>query len=257
MKLATWNVNSVKARHERLLAFLDRERPDVLCLQELKGVDDAFPYDAVRAHGYEAAVYGQKTYNGVAILSRLPLEDVVRGFDDGDEEDPQARLVAATVAGVRVVSAYFPNGAQVGSDKWAYKLAWMERLHAYLGRHAPADPLVLAGDFNVAPDDALDVAFPDVWRGSVLTHDAARAALARLRDRGLEDALRRVVAGPGPYSWWDYRSLGFARNDGLRIDHVYATAPLAVQVVEAGVDRDERKGDKPSDHAPVIVTFAE
>lgn len=265
MLVATWNVNSVKARHDRLLAFLDRARPDVLCLQELKTVDEGFPFEAVQARGYEAAAYGQKTYNGVAILSRHPLSHVVRGFDDGADEDAQARLVEARVSpangpSLTVISAYVVNGASVGSDKWAYKLAWMDRLEKTLAaRHDPASPLVLAGDFNVAPTDA-DVKNVARWAGTVLTHEAVRGALARWRAWGLSDAFRAAVpedpAAPGPFSWWDYRNLGFPKNDGLRIDHVYATA--ALRPAEAWVDRDERRAGEtaPSDHAPVLVRFA-
>ena len=261
MKLAAWNVNSVRARHDRLLAFLDRHAPDVVCLQEVKVTEDAFPYDAVRERGYHAAVHGQRTYNGVAVLSRTEPADVVRGFGDGADDDPQARLLWATVdagAGpVRVCSAYVPNGATVGSDKWAYKLAWLGRLRRALdAHHDPAAPLVVAGDFNVAPDDALDVAKPDRWAGSVLTHPEARAALETVRAWGFEDVVRRLHPGEkGPLTWWDYRALGFVKNDGLRIDHVFATAGLAARAVEAVVDRDERKGEGPSDHAPVLVTF--
>lgn len=265
MLVATWNVNSVKARNDRMLAFLDRTRPDVLALQELKTVDDGFPFEAVAERGYAAAVYGQKTYNGVAILSLHPLEAVVRGFDDRDDEDPHARLVSATVSPadslpLTVVSAYFPNGATVGSDKWAYKTAWMARLERMLAaRHRPDERLILTGDFNVAPTDA-DAKNPDRWDGSVLTHDDVRDALTRLRAWGFADAFRAVVpedaAAPGPFSWWDYRNLGFPKNDGLRIDHVYATA--ALRPVEAWVDRDERRtgATPPSDHAPVLVRFA-
>ena len=255
MKLATWNVNSVRAREARLLAFLDREAPDVLCLQELKVTEEAFPFEALTARGYHAAVYGQRTYNGVAVLSRTPAEDVARGFGDGEEEDPQARLVWATVEGVRVVSAYFPNGQKVGSDKWAYKLAWMERLRRTLDRLDPNQPLVLAGDFNVAPDER-DVAFPEFWRGTVLFHPEARAALEGVRTWGLEDTVRRVVGDvQGPYSWWDYRALSFPKGDGLRIVHVFATPALSARATSARVDRDERKSETPSDHAPVIVEF--
>ncbi len=257
MKLATWNVNSIRARLERLLAFLDREAPDVVCLQETKVPDADFPADVLRARGYAAALHGQRTYNGVAILSRLPLEDVQTGFSgDGAPPDPQARLVAATVEGVRVVSAYFPNGGGVGSDKWAYKLDWMARLRRLLGTLDPGQPLALCGDFNVAPDDVRDVAFPDQWQNTVLTHPDARAALEDLRAWGLLDAVRLHHHAAGPYTWWDYRSLGFVRNDGLRIDHVYVTEPLARRCTDAYVDRDERKGEKPSDHAPVVAVFA-
>jgi exodeoxyribonuclease-3 len=260
MKLVAWNVNSIRARHDRVLAFLEREQPDALCLQETKVTDDVFPFDALRDAGYHAAAYGQRTYNGVALITRSEPQNVTLGFDDGDEEDPQTRLIAADVDGVRVISAYFPNGKTVGSDKWDYKLAWMERLRAYLGRLDPAQPVALCGDYNVAPDDARDMANPERWQGGVLAHEKARAGVAALRDWGLMDAVRLIDHGPGPWTWWDYRSLGFQRGDGLRIDHIYVTPPLARRVVDAYVDRDERRdtssqegGSKPSDHAPLIV----
>ncbi|MBI5509806.1 MAG: exodeoxyribonuclease III [Deltaproteobacteria bacterium] len=250
MKLATWNVNSVRAREARLCAWLARHQPDVLCLQELKGSADVFPHAAVAALGYSAVLAAQRTYNGVAILSRTPAAAVALGLDDG-VDDPQARLVAATVAGVRILSVYVPNGGEVGSDKWAYKLDWLARLSRYLERHARADePLVVCGDFNIAPEDR-DVAVPERWRGSVLCHDDARARLRSLCAWGLVDLLRRVRAEAGIYSWWDYRNLALARDDGLRIDLVLGTEGIRCR--DAAVDRDERKGEKPSDHAPVVV----
>lgn len=252
MRLATWNVNSVRARLDRLVAFLGRARPDVLCLQELKVPDQEFPFEPLRAAGYHAAVHGQRTYNGVAILAREPPADVAAGLDDGDADD-QARLIAASVAGFRVVSAYVPNGQVVGSDKWAYKLAWLGRLRRWLERHAdPAGPLVLAGDFNVAPEDG-DVARPGEWGDSVLCHEDARRALREVTAWGLVDAVRLHHQGPGPFTWWDYRMLAFPRGNGLRIDHVFLTASLAARCTAASVDRDERKGKLPSDHAPVLV----
>ncbi len=262
MKLVAWNVNSIRARHDRVLAFLEREQPDALCLQETKVTDDVFPFDALREAGYHAAAYGQKTYNGVAIISREEPQNVAIGFDDGDDEDPQARLIAADVAGVRVISGYFPNGKSVGTDKWHYKLAWMKRLRAYLDRFGKDQPIALLGDYNVAPEDERDMANPDKWQGSVLAHEEARAGITALRDWGLMDAVRLVDHGPGPWSWWDYRTMGFQRGDGLRIDHVYVTPLLARKVADAYVDRDERRdtssqegGSKPSDHAPVVVVL--
>jgi exodeoxyribonuclease III len=254
MVIATWNVNSLKARLDRAVAWLERSQPDVVCLQELKLTDEQFPHAALAAAGYHAAVHGQPTYNGVAILARVPPENVTIGLGDGDP-DPQARLIAADVGGVRVLSAYFPNGGELGSDKWAYKLAWMARLRDHLARHYdPAQPLALCGDFNVAPTD-LDVARPDEWRDSVLCHSESRAALAVLQDWGLTDTFRLRHPDDRVYSWWDYRMLAFPKGNGLRIDHVFCTATLAARCTEAVVDRDERKGDKPSDHAPVRVTF--
>ena len=255
MRIATWNVNSVKAREARVVGWLREHRPDVLCLQELKTTDDAFPLEAVRAEGYESAVYGQKAFNGVALLSPHPIADVRRGLGDGD---PQARLIAGVVHGVTVYSAYFPNGRTVGSDAYDYKLAWMGRLLELLSsRHDPADPVVLTGDFNVAPDD-LDAADPERWEPSVLCHPAAREALERIRAWGFVDVVRKHNPDGGIYSWWDYRRLAFPRNDGLRIDHVFATMTVAEKSAGAWVDRNQRKGPKtdiPSDHAPVVADF--
>ncbi|MBN1908604.1 MAG: exodeoxyribonuclease III [Pirellulales bacterium] len=251
MLLATWNVNSIRARLERLVAWLDEAQPDVVCLQELKVTDEAFPHEPIAEAGYHAAVFGQKTYNGVAILSRDEPAEVRRGWDD----DPQARLLAARFGRVTVVNTYMPNGQEVGSDKWAYKLAWMERLQEELAaHHEPTEPLILCGDFNVAPDDA-DVAEPEVWSESVLCHPDARARLDSLRQWGLIDVFRRHHPDGGIYSWWDYRMLAFPKNRGLRLDHIFATEPLAECCTEAWVDRDERKGAKPSDHAPVLARF--
>lgn len=255
MKVATWNVNSVKARKDRLLAFLQREAPDLLCLQELKVQDPAFPRDEIEAAGYHAAVHGQRTYNGVAILARQPLEDVVIGLGD-DVDDPQARFIAARGCGVRIVSVYVPNGGG-GDDRLAYKLAWFERLHRWLKRHCdPSEPLLIGGDYNVAPDER-DVARPDEWNDTVLCVPEVRAALQRVVDWGLVDCLRAKHPEGGVYSWWDYRMLGFPKNNGLRIDHILATRTLADRCEAARVDRDERKGKLPSDHAPVICEFAD
>ena len=254
MKLVTWNVNSVRARLERLLAVLKRHEPDVVCLQELKGVEDVFPLDDVRAAGYRAAVYGQKAYNGVAILSRAEPENVVRGFADG-QEDESARLIAADIGKTRIITAYVPNGQSVGSEKWADRLDWMQRLLKYLEANcSPEQDLVLCGDLNVAVDDA-DAANPDQWAKSVLCHAEGRTALEAIRDWGFVDVFKRLNPDGGVYSWWDYRHLGFPNNDGLRIDHVYATESLAANATTAEVDRAERKGKGASDHAPVIVVF--
>ena len=252
MKLATWNVNSVRAREERLLRWLEANRPDALCLQELKVTEDGFPALSLGSLGYRAAVHGQKTYNGVAVLSKTEPSDVERGFGDGGD-DAQARLVAARVGGVKVVSAYVPNGAEVGSDKWAYKLDWLRRLRAWLDRRfAKGDLVALCGDFNVAPE-ARDVCDPEAWEPSVLFHPEARAALEHVRAWGLVDAFRLHHEEGGLYSWWDYRMLAFPKNRGLRIDHVLLSEPLAARCRAARIDRNERKGKQPSDHAPVVV----
>ena len=256
MKIATWNVNSIRARQERVLAWLAKAQPDALCIQELKVTDDAFDYDAFQEAGYYALVHGQKTYNGVAILCQDLPADMHTGLGD-DADDPQARLIAATIAGVRIVNAYVPNGQEVGSDKWAYKLEWLRRLRAYLERTArPSGELVLCGDLNVAVDDK-DVAHPEEWADTVLCHADAREALAGVCGWGLVDVFRKHHPDGGVYSWWDYRALAFPKNNGLRIDHVLATKKLSAQCTSAEVDRDERKGEKPSDHAPIVAVFEE
>ena len=253
--VATWNVNSVRAREERLLAWLAKARPDVLCLQELKVTDDDFPFATLREAGYHAAVLGQPTYNGVAILSRTHPTDVGLGFDDG-VNDREARIITAVVRDYLIASIYVPNGRNVGSDKWEYKLAWLERLARFTAdRLRPDVKLLLCGDFNVAPDDR-DVAKPERWKDTVLCHPDGRAALARVTNVGLIDTIRIHHEGPGPYSWWDYRMLAFPKGDGLRIDHIFASEAAARLCINASIDRDERKGEKPSDHVPVVAVFA-
>jgi exodeoxyribonuclease-3 len=256
VRIATWNVNSIRARLERLLTWLAKQRPDVVCLQELKVVDEAFPYEPLREAGYHSAVLGQKTYNGVAILSRVQPTNVERGLSD-DLVDPQARLIAATIEGIHILSAYVPNGETVGSEKYAYKLEWLGRLRDHLARgFSPTAPVALCGDFNVARDDR-DVARPEEWGNSVLCHIDARQALERVREWGFTDVFRERHPEGGIYSWWDYRAGAFPRNDGLRLDHIFATEPLARRSTAAEVDREERKGSKPSDHAPVIAAFGD
>jgi len=262
MKIATWNVNSIRTRRDRLLAWLDLHSPDVLCLQELKVTDEAFadelfPSGRLARAGYHAVTHGQKTYNGVAILARTPPQNVTRGLDDGVKDD-QARLIAADISGVRIVCVYVPNGQQVTSDKWTYKLDWLARLRHWLARSAvPDDKLVLCGDFNIAPRDC-DVAHPDKWTDSVLCHPDVRAALAELQRWGLVDVFAERHPQGAIYSWWDYRRLAFPRNDGLRLDLLLATGPLAAKCTDIQIDRQQRKGtkdDTPSDHAPIIAVF--
>jgi exodeoxyribonuclease III len=253
MRLATWNVNSIRARLERVTAWLTQHRPDVLCMQETKIEDDAFPREPFEALGYQVATHGQRSWNGVAILSRTAIDDVQRGFDDGGDER-QARLIAATTGGLRVVSAYVPNGERVGSDKYAFKLAWMSRMAAWAGRAALAEPrLALCGDFNVAPAE-IDVAFPARWIDSVLFTPEVRVALEHVRSgAGLTDVVRRLHPDAPCLSWWDYRMLAFPKGNGLRIDHIFLTPALDALATAAGVDREARKGTQPSDHAPVWV----
>ena len=252
MRIATYNVNGVNGRLPVLLRWLEMTQPDVVCLQELKVTDQDFPMEAIRSAGYSAIVHGQKTYNGVAILSRDEAAEPERGFGDG-ADDSASRLVAARFGQLHVVSAYVPNGAEVGSDKWAYKLSWLGRLRAWLDRRFTRTDLVaLCGDFNVAPEPR-DVCDPDAWAASVLFHPEARAALEHVKAWGLVDAFRMHCPDAGHYSWWDYRMLAFPRNQGLRIDHVLLSEPLAARCRSAVIQRDERKGQQPSDHVPVVV----
>lgn len=257
MRLTTWNVNSIRAREERLLAWLKAATPDVVCLQETKVVDDNFPFEVLEGLGYHAATWGQKTYNGVAILSRTPLEDVEIGMGDGGGgDDDQARLIAATVNGIRIISAYFPNGRSVEDEKYQYKQAWMDRLLAKLGAHdLHNEKLVLAGDFNIAPEER-DVNRLEEWTGSVLYNPDMSAYYMKFLDLGLIDTFRLHHEGAGLYSWWDYRMLGFPKNNGLRIDHILASTALAPACTSARIERDMRKGKKPSDHTVVWAEFS-
>lgn len=250
MRIASWNVNSIGARQDRFLNWLEAASPDVVCLQELKTEGDAFPWDEIGELGYYAEILGQKSYNGVALLAREPIEDVRRGLADGID-DPQARLIAGRIGGVHVISVYVPNGGEMDSDKWIYKLEWYARLRTWLDRHARADePLALCGDFNVAPEDR-DVRHMDRWRDTVLCTPAARAALRRIADFGLTDSFRLKEAEAGHHTWWDYRNLGFQKDDGLRIDQIWITEPLVARVAAVHIDMEERRGEKPSDHAPI------
>ena len=254
--LATWNVNSIRVRMEHLQRFLREWRPDVLCLQETKVTDDQFPHQPIEALGYRAAICGQKTYNGVAILSPHPIEAVVAGFD-GSGGEVQKRLIAATVAGLRVVNAYVPNGSQVGSEKFAEKLAFLADLRGYLDRrHQPGEPLALVGDFNVAPAPE-DVYDPEALEGTVCFHPDEWAALENLRGWGFTDLFRRFETAPGHYTWWDYRTGAFPRNAGLRIDHIWASPALEPRARVCLIEREERARDKASDHAPVVAAFSD
>ncbi len=255
MKIATWNVNSIRARLNRLLPWLASAQPDVLCLQELKCTEEEFPALELQAAGYHSVCAGQKTYNGVAILSKTALSEVARGMGD-DSSDGQARIISASVQGIRVISLYAPNGQSVDSPAFQFKLEWFERLRRHLdGRYQPEQPLVVCGDFNVAPE-ARDVHDPVLWEGQTLFTLREREALKRICDFGLVDTFRKHHPEEGRFSWWDYRMLAFPKNRGLRIDHLYATAPLAGRCSGANIDREARKGAQPSDHAPVWAEFA-
>jgi len=250
MKIATWNVNSLRVRLHQLLDWLDANRPDALCLQELKMEDHAFPEAEIRAAGYYAAFSGQKTYNGVAILASSPPEDVTCGIPSFTDE--QKRLIAATVAGVRIVCGYFPNGQHPGSDKFVYKLAWLDALTHWLKAEAlPVHPnLVLAGDFNIAPEAA--DAHPE-WKGDILVSPSERAAFRALIECGLTDAFRLFEQPEHSYSWWDYRMGSFQRNFGMRIDHILVSPALRNACRACAVDKTPRKSERPSDHAPVVL----
>jgi exodeoxyribonuclease-3 len=255
VQIATWNVNSIRARKERAIAWLAAHKPDIVCLQETKVTDDAFPRAEFEALDYYVTVSGQRTYNGVAILSHTPPVDVVRQFDDGEEEK-EARFLTASIEGVRVICVYVPNGQVVGSDKFSYKLVWFNRLRCYLDRHCnPNDQLALCGDLNVAPEPR-DVHDPAAWQDTVLFHPDARAALQQVCAWGLVDAFRLHHSEGGLYSWWDYRQLAFPKNQGLRIDHILVTQSLASRCTGALIDREARKGQGASDHVPVVAEFS-
>lgn len=254
MRIVTWNVNSIAARLPAVTTWVAEHQPDVLCLQEIKCVAERFPTAAFADLGYHAAVFGQPAYNGVAILAREAPARVERGFP-GAEEIP-ARLIAATVGPVRVLDVYVPNGAPLDSERYTGKLAWLAQLRAYLdARHRPDELLMLCGDFNVATE-ARDVYDPVALASQVLFTPAERAALAPVAAWGLVDTFRLHHEEAEHYSWWDYRQAAFRRNLGLRIDHVWATPPLAATCTTAWIDRTPRAGERPSDHAPMIADFA-
>ncbi|SAK67354.1 exodeoxyribonuclease III Xth [Caballeronia arationis] len=257
MKIATWNVNSLKVRQQHVIDWLELSRVDVLCLQELKLPDEKFPRADFEAAGFKSWFAGQKTYNGVGILVRDGVDvdeaSILRnipGFDD-----PQQRVIAATIEGVRIVSAYFPNGQAVGSEKFAYKMRWLDALHDWISAEMKLHPkLALAGDYNIAPDDR-DVHDPKAWEGQNLVSPEERAHFVRLMELGLTDAFRKFEQPEKLFTWWDYRMLAFRRNAGLRIDHILLSAELAAQCSACEVDKVPRKWDQPSDHAPVIATI--
>ncbi len=252
MKIATWNVNSLKVRLPHVLDWLAVNQPDALCLQELKCENKAFPLAEIEAAGYQAQFNGQKTYNGVAILTRQPLTDV--SFDIPGFADEQKRIIAGTLDGVRIVCGYFPNGQAVGSDKFAYKMAWLEALTGWLRAELLVTPrLVLAGDYNIAPEDR--DAHPD-WEHEIHVSVPERDAFKALLGLGLVDAFRLFEQPEKSFSWWDYRMMAFRRNFGLRIDHLLVSPPLAEKCTACVVDKTPRKLERPSDHAPVIVEFA-
>ena len=255
MKIATWNVNSLAVRLPQVLDWLGTHRPDVLCIQETKLADDKFPAIEFEGAGYHAQWFGQKTYNGVAILTRDAVTDVVRNIPG--HEDPQARVIAATVRDVRIIGAYFPNGQAPGSDKFLYKMAWLEAMKRWIGEQLVTHPkLVLLGDYNIAPEDR-DVHDPVLWAGQIHCTPEERAHFAGLVGLGLHDAFRLFDDQPAkPWTWWDYRNLAFRKNQGLRIDHILISEALRGHVRTCSIDKLPRKNERPSDHAPVIAEFS-
>jgi exodeoxyribonuclease-3 len=255
MRIATWNVNSVRARLRRVLEFLERQRPDVVCLQEIKCQDEQFPREPLEEAGWSCAVFGQKTYNGVAILARGRVEDVVRGLDDG-VEDPEARVISAQVGDVILVNAYVVNGQEVGAERYHYKLQWLARLRDFVARRADlkAEKVVVCGDFNVTFDDR-DVHDPELWRERILCSTPEREALAGLTGLGLKDAFRKFHEEGGHYTWWDFRTRGFQRGLGLRIDHLLVSPPAYDALTDCVIDLESRQGAAPSDHAAVLATL--
>jgi len=251
LKLATWNVNSLAVRLPQMLDWLAVQQPEVLVLQETKLTDDKFPQAEITAAGWHSVWFGQKTYNGVALLSRDAPTDVVRNIPGFADE--QARVIAATVSGLRVIGAYFPNGQAPGSDKFAYKMAWLQALRSWVQDELTRHPrLVLMGDYNIAPEDR-DVHDPVAWAGQIHCTDEERAHFRALLSLGLVDAFRLFEQPPRIWSWWDYRNLAFRKNQGLRIDHILVSTPLQPLVAACTVDKLPRKNERPSDHAPVLV----
>ena len=259
MKLATWNVNSLAIRLPHLLAWLAETQPDAVVLQETKLVDEKFPHAALQEAGWHAEFFGQKTYNGVALISKLPATDLVRNIPG--HADEQARVIAGTIRAkggdVRIVGGYFPNGQAPGSEKFAYKMAWLTALRDWLGQELAAHPrLVLMGDFNIAPEDR-DVHDPVAWAGQIHCTDEERAHFQALLGLGLHDAFRLLEQPPRLWSWWDYRKLAFRKNQGLRIDHILVSEPLRAGVRACDIHKAQRKLERPSDHAPVMVDIAD
>lgn len=254
MKIATWNVNSLRVRLPHVLQWLAAAQPDVLAIQETKTVDEQFPLAEIEAAGYQAVFAGQKTYNGVAILSKQAASDVVTDIPGLD--DPQRRILAATIDGVRVVDLYVVNGSEVGSDKYAYKLDWLAKVTAWLQQQAVQYPkLVVLGDFNIAPEDR-DVYDPVAWAGQILCSAPERTALQAIQALGLSDVFRQFEQAEKSFSWWDYRAAGFRRNLGLRIDLILASKALADACTSCVIDREPRTWEKPSDHTPVVAEFS-
>jgi exodeoxyribonuclease-3 len=255
MLIATWNVNSILARLPNVIRWLEQTKPDVLCMQETKCSDDKFPREELEKLGYECLMFGQQSYNGVAILSRGSCDVVQRGYPDDQDPAIQSRLLAATVSGIRIVNVYIPNGERVGSEKYQFKLNWLQRLRAYLDMHYDKNsPVLLCGDFNVAPEER-DVHDTRLWQGRIMFSQTERDAIQNIKEWGFTDAFRTHVEAGGQYTWWDYRAGAFRRNLGLRIDHVWISDPLVPHNIRTWIDPEPRKWERPSDHAPVVAEF--
>ncbi len=253
LKIATWNVNSLGVRLPQVLQWLASAQPDILALQEIKMLDLKFPLAEIAAAGYQAVSSGQKTYNGVAILSRLPARDIQT--DLSDLQDPQRRILAASIGDVRVINLYVPNGQSVDSEKYLYKLDWLQKVTQYIQQQLTLHPkLVVLGDFNIAPEDR-DVHDPKLWEGQVLCSEPERTAFRQLIQAGLCDTFRQFDQAEGLFSWWDYRMAAFRRNLGLRIDHVLASAALCAVCTACQIDKTPRSWERPSDHTPVVADF--
>lgn len=254
-KLASWNVNSLRVRLPQVLDWLKQTQTDLVALQETKLQDENFPHDEFAAAGYDSQANGQKTYNGVALLARHPLKLEKVEYDLPGFDDPQRRLIAASCGSLRIINVYVPNGAEVGSDKFQYKLDWLDALLNYLEQQQARYPnLIVAGDFNIAPEDR-DVHDPEAWEGSVLVSDPERKKFHQLLELGFKDSFRLFDQPEASFSWWDYRAAAFRRNHGLRIDHILVSDQLAGQVTLSTIDRAPRQLDRPSDHAPVVATL--
>jgi exodeoxyribonuclease III len=256
MKIATWNINGVKARIDSLLSWLEQEQPDIACLQEIKSVDEGFPRLEIESLGYNVETHGQKGFNGVAILSKLRFDEVNRGLP-GDDSDEQARFIEGVFStgsgALRVVSLYLPNGNPIGTEKFTYKLEWMKRLYAWTEKQLELEePLVLAGDYNVIPDP-IDAKFPDNWTGDALFQPESRASFRTLCNLGLTDAIRAVSDAAGVYTFWDYQAGAWQKDNGIRIDHLLLSPEAADRLAAAGIDRFTREWEKPSDHVPAWV----
>ena len=254
LRVVTWNVNSISVRLERLLALLKRWKPDVVMLQELKCTEDKFPFAAIQEAGYHCAVHGQKTYNGVALITKQPLKELDFGMSPF-YADSAARVIRGKLGEVTFICCYVPNGQEVGSEKFTYKLDWLRGLQELLKEERKKNKaLILAGDFNIAPEDR-DVHDPNFWSGKILCSPPERQAFENILKLGFQDSFRLHHKEAGIFSWWDYRALGFQKNHGLRIDFILASQEILKLCSSSLIDREERKGEKPSDHAPVIADF--